>query len=323
MSDRVEPIDEARGLYTVPRAWPLASVWNVTRRFSVTEFLSGGSHDTPEQQWCRGLDRDNANAPVVILRIYDYRLRRLENAMSILREVAILRRLHHPNIVKIVDVLKTEPNDLYVVYQDGGMGLDAWLRQNPRPHMSADTVRCMMQQLVAAVGYLHRCSIVHNDIKPSSILIHPVTLKLTIANFGQWRVPVVAGMEQQAAAARVLPCSDCFDDMHFPESDEETEEDDFPPCRQSDAVVMPHLCAPCSAIALTPSCFSHGVQLPSARVPPSCQWCQWGQQPRRRRLQHWLRLWRTAALPYSRRHSPLLPRYIWLCTECPTLFPSL
>jgi hypothetical protein len=35
-----------------------------------------------------------------------------------------------------------------------------------------------------------------------------------------------------------------------------------------------------------------------------------------------LRLWRTAALPDSRRHSPLLPRYIWLCTECPTLFPS-
>ena len=62
MSERVEPINEARGLYSVGR-----SEWNVTHRFSVTEFLTGGGNDR-QHDWCRGLDRDNANAPVVILR---------------------------------------------------------------------------------------------------------------------------------------------------------------------------------------------------------------------------------------------------------------
>jgi len=79
------------------------TVWNVTRRISITKFMIGGTHDRPEQYWCRGLDRDNANAPVFILQIYTG-LQNSGNAMCILREVAILRRLDHPNIVKIVDI---------------------------------------------------------------------------------------------------------------------------------------------------------------------------------------------------------------------------
>ena len=63
MSERVEPIDEARGLYSV-EARGLYSVgrseWNVTHRFSVTEFLTGGGDDRQDHDWCRGLDRDNA-----------------------------------------------------------------------------------------------------------------------------------------------------------------------------------------------------------------------------------------------------------------------
>lgn len=248
MSDErlcVEPIDDARGLYRVPGGMhgPM-TVWNVTRRFSITKFMSGGSHDRPEQRWCRGLDRDNANAPVVILQIYGSGSQTSGNALCILREVAVLRRLDHPNIVKVVDILKTEPNIVYVVFQDGGVGLDVWLGPKQRPHISADTVRGIMQQMVGAVGYLHSCGVVHRDIKPSSILIHPDTLTLKIANFGMWRV--VAGSELEAAAAGLLPCSDSFDGSDSPEQDEDTDEGEPIIRRMSDAIVKPNLCAPCN-----------------------------------------------------------------------------
>ena len=235
----VEPIDEARGLYRVPGGMhgPV-TVWNVTRRFSVTKFMSGGSHDRPEQRWCRGLDRDNANAPVFILQIYTGS-QTSGNAMCILREVAILRRLDHPNIVKIVDILKTEPNKVYVVFQDGGVGLDVWLGPKQRPHISADTVRGIMQQMVGAVGYLHRCGVVHRDIKPSSILIHPVTLTLKIANFCLSRV--LAGREQEAAAAGLLPCSDIFDGIDSLEQDEDSDEEEPMIHRMSDTIMKHHL----------------------------------------------------------------------------------
>jgi serine/threonine protein kinase len=259
MSERVEPIDEARGLYSV-EARGLYSVgrseWNVTHRFSVTEFLTGGGDDRQNHDWCRGLDRDNANAPVVILRTGWNGW----NAMRVLREVTILRRLDHPNIVKIVDILKTERDIVYVVFQDAGMALDVWLAQKPPPHMSADTVRAIMQQLVGAVGYLHRCSLVHSDIKPASILIHPVTLKVTITNFGQSRL--VTGREQLAA--------ECYftDGDDFMEPDDDGDE----PCgllrRSKCADAMPQfsnnylLCAlqPHFSFPPHPLVFSHAVR---------------------------------------------------------------
>ncbi len=86
---------------------------------------------------CRGFDRDSANAPVVIKRI-PVVFETLANARRILREVAILRRLGHPNIVSAVDILEPEPNTdpatclthsfhvLYVVFQGGCVDLAKW-----------------------------------------------------------------------------------------------------------------------------------------------------------------------------------------------------
>jgi serine/threonine protein kinase len=222
MSERVEPIDQARGLYSVRKTiqsfectYERRSEWNVTHRFSVTEFLKGGGDEHQEHDWCRGLDRDNANAPVVILRTGWNGW----NAMRVLRQVTILRRLDHPNIVKIVDILKTQRNIVYVVFQDAGMSLDVWLDQKPPPHMSSVTVRAIMQQLVGVVGYLHRCSLVHSDIKPASILIHPVTLKVTIANFGQSRV--FTGREQLAADCTFIDTSYFMEPVDGIDDDEE------------------------------------------------------------------------------------------------------
>jgi mitogen-activated protein kinase 1/3 len=197
----ITPIDEAHGLYQVANS-EATCTWNVTRRFAITEWVGGGSYG----QVCRGFDRDNRNAPVVIKRIADV-FQTSEDALRILREVAILRRLDHPNIVKVVDILEPEPNTdpatlhthpfhvLYVVFQDGGVDLAKW-STTARPQLSADNVRHLMKQMVGAVGYLHRCRVVHRDIKPANILIDPVTLTLRVADFGLSRVIEVSEQEE-------------------------------------------------------------------------------------------------------------------------------
>jgi serine/threonine protein kinase len=202
MAGRVKPIDEGRGLFQVT-AGTDPEVWNVTRRYRVTQYVGGGSYGHA----CRGIDRDNADAPVVIKRIDDV-FQTSEDAMRILREVAIARRLDHPNIVKVVDILEPEPNTdarsrstrpfrvLYIVFQDGGIDLKVWLEQHDRPRISADTLRHLMKQMVAALGYLHRCRVVHRDLKPANILIDPVTLTLRIADFGLSRVIEVSEHEE-------------------------------------------------------------------------------------------------------------------------------
>jgi serine/threonine protein kinase len=195
MFQRVRPIDDINGRYEVTPGKGEPAEWNVTRRFAITEWVGGGSYG----QVCRGVDRDNGNAPVVIKRIPDV-FQTSEDALRILREVAILRRLDHPNIIKVVDILEPEPNTdpttrhthpfhvLYVIFQDGGMDLRMWLERHIVAPLDADTVRSLMKQMVGAVGYLHRCRVVHRDIKPANILIDPVTLTLRIADFGLSRV---------------------------------------------------------------------------------------------------------------------------------------
>ena len=191
----IRAIDATRGLYEVGSTRDDIATWNVTRRFTLSDWVGGGSYG----QVCRGVDRDNGNAPVVIKRIPDV-FQTSEDALRILREVAILRRLDHPNIIKVVDILEPEPNTdvhtshthpfhvLYVVFQDGGMDLRMWLERHIVAPLDADTVRRLMKQMVGAVGYLHRCRVVHRDIKPANILIDPVTLTLRIADFGLSRV---------------------------------------------------------------------------------------------------------------------------------------
>ena len=53
-----------------------------------------------------------------------------------------------------------------------------------------------MKQIVGAVGYLHRCRVVHRDIKPAHIMIDPATLMLRLAGFSLSRVIELADDEE-------------------------------------------------------------------------------------------------------------------------------
>jgi serine/threonine protein kinase len=127
------------------------------------------------------------------------------SAKCSLREIAIMRRLHHPNIVKILDILEPEdgtppaaagtaaapdggggPNvmfkNLYVVLEDGGMDLKKFLESSKE--LTDEQIRHISRQICCAVAYLHSCRVVHRDLKPANILIDPSTLRVRVADFG-------------------------------------------------------------------------------------------------------------------------------------------
>jgi mitogen-activated protein kinase 1/3 len=189
---KITVTDAERGLYEVSHQHESTS-WNVTPRFFLTEWVGGGTVG----QVCRGVDRGNGNAPVVIKRIAEVFLESV-SAVNILREIAILRRLNHPNVIRIVDVIQPELNTdpdscvnypfrvLYVVLQDGGIDLQKWM--DTTENLTPDSLRSIMKQLVSAYGYIHRCRVTHRDIKPANILIDPATLTVRICDFGLSRV---------------------------------------------------------------------------------------------------------------------------------------
>ncbi|XP_026313487.1 calcium/calmodulin-dependent protein kinase kinase 1 isoform X2 [Hyposmocoma kahamanoa] len=86
------------------------------------------------------------------------------------REIAVLKKLDHPNVVKLVEVLDDPAEDhLYLVFQllEGGPVIDI---PTDSPH-SEELSRKYFRDALLGVEYLHYQRIAHRDIKPANLLL--------------------------------------------------------------------------------------------------------------------------------------------------------
>ncbi|XP_050679716.1 calcium/calmodulin-dependent protein kinase kinase 1 isoform X2 [Leptidea sinapis] len=89
---------------------------------------------------------------------------------SIYREIAVLKKLDHPNVVKLVEVLDDPAEDqLYLVFQllEGGPVVEVPSEQP----LSEDLARKYFRDALLGVEYLHFQRIAHRDIKPANLLL--------------------------------------------------------------------------------------------------------------------------------------------------------
>eukprot|EP01028_Stygiella_incarcerata_P009336 TRINITY_DN43_c0_g1_i1.p1 TRINITY_DN43_c0_g1~~TRINITY_DN43_c0_g1_i1.p1 ORF type:complete len:435 (+),score=142.67 TRINITY_DN43_c0_g1_i1:113-1417(+) len=96
------------------------------------------------------------------------------------REIAIMKMVHHKNIVNLREVLQTQRN-IYIVLElvTGGELFDRIVQAK---RFDEDTARMFFQQLIVGVDYCHRNGIAHRDLKPENLLLDGDTLK--ISDFG-------------------------------------------------------------------------------------------------------------------------------------------
>ncbi|XP_031428912.1 serine/threonine-protein kinase DCLK1-like isoform X2 [Clupea harengus] len=85
-------------------------------------------------------------------------------------EVAILRRVKHPNVVLLIEEMDTY-SELYLVMElvKGGDLFDAITSSNKYTERDASG---MLFNLASAIKYLHVLNIVHRDIKPENLLVY-------------------------------------------------------------------------------------------------------------------------------------------------------
>lgn len=97
------------------------------------------------------------------------------------REYELSLGKSHPHIVNIFTYEKdTVVGEGIVMEYIDGRTLTAFLAENPSPAMR----RRVFEQLLQAVGYIHRCGLVHNDIKPGNILVTRSNNDAKLIDFG-------------------------------------------------------------------------------------------------------------------------------------------
>ncbi|XP_027137930.1 calcium/calmodulin-dependent protein kinase kinase 2 isoform X5 [Larimichthys crocea] len=98
------------------------------------------------------------------------------------QEIAILKKLDHPNVVKLVEVLDDPSEDhLYMVFELVKQG--AVMEVPTDKPFSEDQSRFYFQDLLRGIEYLHYQRIIHRDVKPSNLLVGEDG-HIKIADFG-------------------------------------------------------------------------------------------------------------------------------------------
>ncbi|RID62204.1 hypothetical protein BRARA_E01291 [Brassica rapa] len=102
-------------------------------------------------------------------------------ANNIKREISIMRRLSHPNIVGLHEVMATKTKIFFAMeFVKGG---ELFNKISKHGRLSEDLSRRYFQQLISAVGYCHARGVYHRDLKPENLLIDE-NGNLKVSDFG-------------------------------------------------------------------------------------------------------------------------------------------
>jgi eukaryotic-like serine/threonine-protein kinase len=114
------------------------------------------------------------------------------------REARILGELHHPNVISLLDFVKTD-KDLYLVleYVDGKSLSELLARHKAMRPISAAALGA---QIARGLSHVHSQGVVHRDVKPSNILLSKEG-DVKIIDFGIAQSQRASGAEAEESEA--------------------------------------------------------------------------------------------------------------------------
>ncbi|CAA3016697.1 probable serine threonine- kinase At1g54610 [Olea europaea subsp. europaea] len=127
--------------------------------------------------------RDAVTGKIVALKKVRFDNLEPESVRFMAREILILRRLDHPNVVKLQGLVTSRMScSLYLVFDYMDHDL-AGLASSPAIKFTEPQVKCFMHQLLSGLEHCHNRHVLHRDIKGSNLLIDSGGV-LKIADFG-------------------------------------------------------------------------------------------------------------------------------------------
>ncbi|KAF7633855.1 Protein kinase domain-containing protein [Meloidogyne graminicola] len=103
-----------------------------------------------------------------------------DEAMN-LREVKSLKKLNHPNIIRLREVIR-ENDVLYFVFEFMQENLYELMKERDR-YFPENSIRNIIYQVLQGLSYMHRNGFFHRDMKPENIMCNGTEL-IKVADFG-------------------------------------------------------------------------------------------------------------------------------------------
>ena len=101
------------------------------------------------------------------------------------KEIQIMKKLDHPNIVKYIEYYENEYNCYIVMEQCSGIELTEIIKKKVRNNQRFTAVQAVetIGKVLEAMAYMHSKGVCHNGIKPSDIIVDK-KLNIKIIDFG-------------------------------------------------------------------------------------------------------------------------------------------
>ena len=147
-------------------------------KYKGTEKLGEGTYGVVYKAVC-----EHNNSVVAIKKI------RLENEdegmpSTAMREIAILRELDHPNIVRLIDVIYNPAGkQLSLIFEYLEYDMKKFMKTLSN-YLPPETIKSFTKQLLEGIVHCHNRRIIHRDLKPQNLLIDSKRNILKIADFG-------------------------------------------------------------------------------------------------------------------------------------------
>lgn len=114
------------------------------------------------------LKATNAKGDVVAIKKMKKKFFSWEECMK-LREVQSLKKLNHPNIVKLREVIR-ENDELFFVFEFLDQNIYQ-MTKDRKKFLPEARIRHIMFQILSGLAYMHKHGFFHRDMKPENLLV--------------------------------------------------------------------------------------------------------------------------------------------------------
>ena len=149
--------------------------------FDLLEYLNSGSSGCVYSGKFKGKNKKSVAIKFFISKKHKYIEKK--KADNNIHEINLSRKLHHKNVTEMFGYYQS-PEINYSILEYGKYGdIEFFLRKLLKKHFLSETILNFFSfQILQSLQYIHKCKIVHMDIKPGNILINS-NLEAKITDF--------------------------------------------------------------------------------------------------------------------------------------------